>query len=311
MRWGSGWGLFEVLGSVVFGGSGWTLSVPGTGSAGRRVLPLLTGPRKSGLGPLTLYSQAAWNDSNSKSLKLSLGAEIVIPAVPFELMVAASVDRSPSHLSNGVKMSHVQNEHPEEDTVHLLKRWNAGDQSAMHRLIERHLPRLRSHVQQRLGDKLRRKVDSGDVVQEAMLQFLCYSPRFQVENGKQFQGLMRRIVENVLRDQHDWYARKRRAMDRECPLPASSVLHLGTTRSVMRPSEAAEQNEKKALVRLSLELLRDIDREIIILREYDGLPFPEISERLGIKETAVRMRLSRALSRLGQKMGELLGEDLS
>lgn len=196
------------------------------------------------------------------------------------------------------------------ETVALLRRWHGGDHGALHALVERYLPRVRQYVHRRLGDGLRRKADSGDVVQDAMLEFLRYSPRFQVENGRQFEALVLRIVENVLRDQHDWYSRKRREMDRECSLPASSVLYLGSTPGSPRPSEAAQANEKQALVRLSLELLAAGDRQLIILREYDGLTYPEIASRLAINEAAVRMRLSRALRRLGQKMRELLGDDI-
>ncbi|MBK9129684.1 MAG: sigma-70 family RNA polymerase sigma factor [Phycisphaerales bacterium] len=196
------------------------------------------------------------------------------------------------------------------DTVALLCRWHGGDHGALHVLVERYLPRVRQYVHRRLGDSLRRRADSGDVVQDAMLEFLRYSPRFQVENGRQFEALVLRIVDNVLRDQHDWYSRKRREIDRECSLPASSVLYLGSTSGSLRPSEAAQANEKQALVRLSLELLRAGDRQIIILREYDGLTYPEIASRLAINEAAVRMRLSRALRRLGQKMREMLGDDL-
>ena len=198
----------------------------------------------------------------------------------------------------------------ETDTVVLLKRWNRGDDEALNLLVQRHLPRVRKYVHQRLGNRLRQKDDTGDVVQDAMLQFLRYSPRFQVEDGRHFQALIRRIVENVLRDKHDWYARKRREMDRECALPASSVFYLGSSHAPPRPGEVAQQNEQHALVRLSLELLRGRDREIIILREYDGLSHTEIAQRLDMNEPAVRMRLSRALNRLGQRMSDILDEKL-
>ena len=52
------------------------------------------------------------------------------------------------------------------------------------------------------------------------------------------------------------------------------------------------------------------NRQIIILREYDGLTYPEIASKLGINEAAVRMRLSRALNRLGRKMRELVDDQL-
>ena len=195
--------------------------------------------------------------------------------------------------------------HGPDETVELLGRWHAGEGEALHRLIERHLPDVREHVHRLLGNDLRRKDETGDFVQEAMLELLRYSPRFQVANGRQFHQLVIRIIENVLRDKHDWYRRKRRAMDRERPLPESSILQLGSTRSSRTPGAAAERHERQALVRLALELMGDADRQIIILREYDGLSYAEIAEKQGAQESAVRMRLSRALNRLGRKMREL------
>jgi RNA polymerase sigma-70 factor (ECF subfamily) len=195
------------------------------------------------------------------------------------------------------------------DTVTLLERWNTGDEEALGLLVDRYLPRVRRLVQLRMGQRLRQKAESGDVVQDAMLQFLRYSPRFQVSSGRQFAALVQRIVENVLRDRHDWYARRRREMDRECPLPASSVLQLTSSRTGPAPSEVALRHERQALVRLGLDLLRPADREVIVLREYDGLSFEEISAQLGIAEAAVRMRLSRALTRLGRNMRALLRND--
>ena len=170
---------------------------------------------------------------------------------------------------------------------------------------------VRGYVHQRLGDRLRRKAESGDFMQDAMLQFQRYSPRFQVESGEQFEALLWRIVENVLRDEHDWFKRKRREMDRECPLPASSVLHLGSSQVNSHPVAAAQQHEAQAMVRLALDLLSASDREIIILREYDGLSYAQIAERLEVKEPAVRVRLSRALNRLGTKMSKLYGNELN
>jgi RNA polymerase sigma-70 factor (ECF subfamily) len=197
-----------------------------------------------------------------------------------------------------------------DETVELLGRWHAGEDDALHRLIERHLPEVRQHVHRLLGDELRRKDETGDFVQDTMLELLRYSPRFQVENARQFHQLVIRIIENVLRDKHDWYRRKRRAIDKEQPLPQSSILQLGSTRASHTPGAVAERHERQALVRLALELLEDTDRQIIILREYDGLSYADLAEKLGVLEPAVRMRLSRALSRLGEKMRALRAGDM-
>ena len=56
---------------------------------------------------------------------------------------------------------------------------------------------------------------------------------------------------------------------------------------------------------------------MILWREYDGLPFAEVADRLGLAEDAARMRFARALPKLARKLkslrtgelGSLLGEE--
>ena len=56
------------------------------------------------------------------------------------------------------------------------------------------------------------KVESSDIVQDAALQFLKYGPRFILSDEEKFRALLVRIVENVLRDKHDWFSARRRAI---------------------------------------------------------------------------------------------------
>jgi len=58
-------------------------------------------------------------------------------------------------------------------------------------------------------------------------------------------------------------------------------------------------------VQLALELLADGDREIILLRQWEGLPFATVGEQLGIAEDAARMRFERALARLARTVQQL------
>ena len=48
----------------------------------------------------------------------------------------------------------------------------------------------------------------------------------------------------------------------------------------------------------SLKHLNDIDRQVIVLRYYSGLPFAEIADILGKKEDAVKVRHHRAIEKL-------------
>lgn len=205
------------------------------------------------------------------------------------------------------------------ETVELLLRWHSGDRAALDTLLERDLPWIHNVVRRRLGRHLRAKAETQDFVQDAIVEFLRYGPRVMVSDRKQFRALLARIVENVIRGQHDWFTARRRALSRERPLPADSVLRLdaGVERGPS-PSQAADQRDWEALVRLALELLEGGDREVIVLREFEQTSFGSIGAKLGVSEDAARMRFYRAVLRLSDtiqklrrgRLDEVLGEDV-
>ena len=193
--------------------------------------------------------------------------------------------------------------HHVADTTVLLKRWNSGDEHALQELLRQHMPWIRAHVRQRLGDFLRTKEESVDLVQDTVVEFLRYGPRFQVSSEAHLRFLLGRIAENVLRDRHNFFTRRRRQSAREQPLPDDSVLALDPgAREVTQPDAALERKQWQAWVRLALELMDPEDREVIVLRQWDGLEFADIGERLHVAADAVRMRFQRALPKLAQKI---------
>ena len=193
-----------------------------------------------------------------------------------------------------------------DQTMELLRRWHAGDHQALDDLVARELPWIRDYVQGRLGPLLRARGEVDDYVQEAMLDVLRYGPRFVTDHPAAFRRLLSRIVENTLRDMADWHGAERRALHRERQLPSDSVLHLDRPfETVTRPSEAAERNEQTAWVALAMELLDPDDRRVILLRQWEGLEFADVGQRLGLTEDAARMRFQRALPRLARRLDEL------
>lgn len=192
------------------------------------------------------------------------------------------------------------------ETMDLLLRWHGGDRAALDSLIARDLPWIEEHVRRRLGPALRARGDTQDYMQDAMVEVLQYGPKFISTSQSKFRNIVARIIENVLRDKQDWFKAKRRAMSKERPLPADSVIDLDRPReTVTRPSENAQRNERESYVRLALEFLQPDDRKVILLRQWEGMSFPEMAGELGVSTDTARMRFNRALPRLGQKIAEL------
>ncbi len=191
-------------------------------------------------------------------------------------------------------------------TSQMLARWHSGDRAALHELVQRDLPWIRSRIHQRLGEALRQHGDTEDFLHEAVIEILNYTPRFVAIDGDTFRRLVTQIVENTLRGQHEFYGRLRRDHARQSPLPSDSVLVLDpSVRSATTPSQQAARNEEEAWLRLALDLVEPADRDVIVMREWGGESFGQIGERLGIPENTARMRFARALARLADKVEAL------
>lgn len=196
---------------------------------------------------------------------------------------------------------------PQDDSSELLERWFGGDRAALRELVERNQDWVKARVRARLGQRLRKAGESDDYVQEAMLDFLEYSPRFRVETEGQLRGLLARIVENTIRDQHDyWFQARRRTLSREQPVSSETVLDLSPRANALTPpDEKTAKREMDALLRMAVELLDPEDRRVVVLRHWDDLAFGAIAEQVGISADGARKRYERALPKLARMLSRL------
>lgn len=71
------------------------------------------------------------------------------------------------------------------------------------------------------------------------------------------------------------------------------------------PAEhSADWEQIRPVIDGAMEGLREGDRELLLLRFFQGLTFPEIATRLELSENAARMRTERALDRLRGQLGK-------
>ena len=196
-------------------------------------------------------------------------------------------------------------------TSKFLSQWHAGSQESLQGLLERHQPWIRSQVRQRLTALLRSKGETCDFVQDAVLQFLRFAPRFTLSNEAHFRAILMRVIENRLLDEYDRFTARRRDIARERPLPSDTVLSLDPPDHPGRtPSRSAEAHEREAWIRLAMELVDVDDREVLVLRQWERMTFEEIGEKQDISSEAARKRHDRAVGRLADlvlmlKRGEI------
>lgn len=115
-------------------------------------------------------------------------------------------------------------------------------------------------------------------------------------SAARFSTWLYTIASNLAKDEF-----KRRSRHPSVSYDWQSSGHDDTTRTVPavskgenQPEEVAEQNEKSAQVQMALNKLDEDNREILILREIQGLKYEEISKILDLPLGTVKSRIARA-----------------
>lgn len=139
---------------------------------------------------------------------------------------------------------------------------------------------------------------AADVTQDAMVRFFAALGRFDAT--RPLAPWIARIVRNLLRD------RARRSRVRRL-VP----LHDGSDELVLEPADpqpdpeaVADRHQLQRLVWRCLAQLDDDHREILVLRDFEGLAYDEIATVLAIPRGTVMSRLHRARRRLARLVRE-------
>lgn len=184
----------------------------------------------------------------------------------------------------------------------MLARVREGDRGALDLLLARHAPHVRRIVGMRLDARVRRRVSVSDVVQAAHLDVVQGLDDYLAGEPLPFRWWLRKTVHERLRRVHrEHVGAGKRAVAREVRLSDRSSLQLGARLAIEHttPSQQAAKRELARRVREALAELPEVDREILLLRTYEDLPYGEVAYVLGITPTAARMRYGRALVKLG------------
>lgn len=185
-----------------------------------------------------------------------------------------------------------------DQTVDLLNCWHAGDRAALLQLVERNREWILRKVRAGRSPALEKDAETVDDIQDLMVDVLEYSPRFVSANGRQFRGLLARMIANRLADRARGLNRRAGTME---SLGAESRISLDPAlrpRQPTQPEDAAARSEEIAWMHLGLEFLSADDRDVVCRRQLAEQSFAEIGSARGEAPDAVRMRFRRGLLRL-------------
>ncbi|MFB0554286.1 MAG: sigma-70 family RNA polymerase sigma factor [Phycisphaerae bacterium] len=198
-----------------------------------------------------------------------------------------------------------------QKTQELVTLAKGGDDSALEQLCRVYGERVRRIIRLHMGKDIRPRLDSMDLVQDALLSALGGLGDFTYKNEGDFLRWLARITQNQLRDNLDKLYTDKRDIRKEVRLenydPTTGSGFVGTPGAIQTTTPSAILSKKEDLDKLekAIDKLKPDYREVIVLSKIDGLSYKEIGDRLGKSIDSVGHLLSRAMVVLTEAFWEI------
>jgi RNA polymerase sigma-70 factor (ECF subfamily) len=179
-----------------------------------------------------------------------------------------------------------------------------GDRAAQELVVNRYRPWLHLLARLQVESHFRGKFDASDIVQQTLLEACRDLPQFRGRTEGELLAWLRQILAHVLAHEvRRYHGTQQRDLGREVSLNdvlAESSRRLGELLAApgSSPSQNAAEREQEVLLADALARLPDDYREVIVLRNLQGLSHEEVAARMGRGVGAVRMLWVRALARV-------------
>lgn len=211
--------------------------------------------------------------------------------------------------SHAIKSPQSSNGSATRGPTDLLKSAKTGETEKLGELLEVYVNYLKILATTQLDAKLRHRVSPSDIVQETLLEAHRDFPQFRGQSEPELLAWLRRIlIHNISRVVERHVLAEKRNVRREVSLER---VHRSMERSSVNlrqieddgnsPSTAAQIGEHTRMLADHLAELAEDHRQVIILRNLEGLPFKEVAESMGRSSGAVRMLWLRAIDELRSK----------
>ncbi|MBX2797428.1 MAG: sigma-70 family RNA polymerase sigma factor [Myxococcales bacterium] len=186
-----------------------------------------------------------------------------------------------------------------EEDVEMLRAVLQGDGTAYRGLVEKYQNRVYSMVY----GMLRNREDARDVTQEAFVKAYRNLESFRLEAS--FYTWLYRIAMNLAIDLTRKRKRRENAGFDEEIATRDEDGGIAEVHQSDSPSRALERKQLFQQIMTAMEGLPDDQRQVILLREMEGLSYKEIAEVMEIPEGTVMSRLFYAR----KKLQKLLSDD--
>ena len=169
-----------------------------------------------------------------------------------------------------------------------------------HKVIQDNYQRVYSVIYRMLDDPQ----EAEDLTQDTFVN--AYRAWDDFRGESQVYTWLYRIAVNLTRNRLEIVGRRRQSDKYSLDQPIEDDQGEGRSRHIedwsRAPERLVESNELGELIARYVTELRDDYKEVVILRDYEGLSYEEIAQVLGCSLAAVKSRLFRARSVLREQL---------
>lgn len=200
-------------------------------------------------------------------------------------------DRQPADDTSNKALDSVSVE-PADDI--LVTRSQAGDMEAFDELVTRY----RGKIYAMTVNMIHNEADAWDLAQDTFVKAWKALPKFEARSH--FYTWLYRISHNVT---YDWLRKKQNQASKAEFDDSIEARHIDKSaptapRDITPPDQDAERSELRQNIRDAIAQLSPEHREVILLKEVEGLRYEEIAERVECSTGTVMSRLFYARKKL-------------
>jgi RNA polymerase sigma-70 factor (ECF subfamily) len=181
----------------------------------------------------------------------------------------------------------------------LIARARKGDGDAYGELVQANQDRIYASVLRQVRDEHK----AMDITQEAFIQ--AYRAIDTYEDRARFSTWMYRIAMNLITSHYRHERAQKRGGDRSATsLNIEGMPEPGAEQRT--PDDLVAAEDIGSQVRAAIDELDDEYRDVVVMRDLQGLSYEEIAETLDIAPGTVRSRLHRGREKLKDKLKHLV-----
>lgn len=191
----------------------------------------------------------------------------------------------------------------ESDEKKWIERLRRRDEAAFDELVRQQGPRVLALVERLIGNR----AEAEDLTQEVFVSVFKAIGDFRGDS--KLSTWIHRIAINHCHNRRKYLGRRarpgREAWDDAGQGADAGAAHAPISEPLPRPDEVAEGNEAERLVREALAALPEDQRELVVLRDLEGMSYDEIGVITGLPEGTVKSKLHRARAELVKELARL------